>query len=294
MPSLFRRRPSLALRVILAALAALLLLFVDQRGAALEPLRGVALTLLHPLQQAVDLPFRAWSWGADSLRERHALREEILALREDRRYLRLQVQTLAAVQAENQRLRALVDSVVRTPQPLRVLIASTVRVSLDPYVGQVQIDKGVMHGVFIGQPVLDADGVIGQVLHVAAQTSQVLLITDARHAIPVKSIRSGVRAIASGRGPPGALDLPFLPNHVDIEVGDVLVTSGLDDVFPPNLPVAMVSTVNRIGEGEFAEVQATPSGHLDRIQEVLLVWPPEAAVEPPVDPSAGPADSPVQ
>ncbi len=294
MPSLFRRRPSLALRVLLAALAALLLLFIDQRGATLEPLRGAALTLLHPLQQALDLPFRAWSWGADSLRDRQALREEILALREDRRYLRLQVQTLAAVQAENQRLRALVDSVVRTPQPLRVLIASTVRVSLDPYIGQVQVDKGLMHGVFAGQPVLDADGVIGQVLHVAAQTSQVLLITDARHAIPVKSIRSGVRAIASGRGPPGALDLPFLPNHVDIEVGDVLVTSGLDDVFPPNLPVALVTAVNRIGEGEFAEVQATPSGHLDRIQEVLLVWPPEAAVEPPVGPGAEPADPPVQ
>ncbi len=134
--------------------------------------------------------------------------------------------------------------------------------------------------MFTGQPVLDADGVVGQVLHVAAQTSQVLLITDARHAIPVKSVRSGVRAIAMGRGPIGALDLPYLPNHVDLEVGDVLVTSGLDDVFPPDLPVAVVSSVNRIGEGEFAEIQATPRGRLDRIQEVLLVWPPAASPAP--------------
>jgi rod shape-determining protein MreC len=213
----------------------------------------------------------------------------------------LRAQTLDALQAENQRLRALLDSLTRTPQPLRALIASTVKVGLDPYIGQIEIDKGSLQGVFVGQPVLDADGVVGQVLHVAAQTSQVLLITDSRHAIPVKSVRSGVRAIAVGRGPIGALDVPFLPNHVDLEVGDTLVTSGLDDVFPPDLPVATVSRVNRIGEGEFAEVQATPTGRLDRIQELLLVWPPAqaepTAPEPVPDAAATapipPRDAPV-
>ncbi len=278
MPSLFRRRPSLALRLLLAALVALVLLVVDQRGPRLVPLRGALLTVLHPLQQVVDLPFRTWDWAADNLRERRALRAELTALRSENLRLHLQVQTLDALQAENRRLQALLDSLAQTPQPLRALIASTVKVGLDPYVGQIQIDKGALQGVFVGQPVLDADGVVGQVLHVAAQTSQVLLITDARHAIPVKAVRSGVRAIAVGRGPAGALDLPFLPNHVDLEVGDALVTSGLDDVFPADLPVATVSSVNRVGEGEFAEVQATPRGRLDRIQEVLLVWPPEPAV----------------
>lgn len=278
MPSLFRRRPSLALRLLLAVLLALVLLVVDQRGPRLVPLRGALLTVLHPLQQVVDLPFRAWDWAVDNLRERRALRAELTALRAQNLRLHLQVQTLDALQAENRRLQALLDSLAQTPQPLRALIASTVKVGLDPYIGQIQIDKGALQGVFVGQPVLDADGVVGQVLHVAAQTSQVLLITDARHAIPVKAVRSGVRAIAVGRGPAGALDLPFLPNHVDLEVGDVLVTSGLDDVFPADLPVATVSSVNRVGEGEFAEVQATPRGRLDRIQEVLLVWPPEPAV----------------
>jgi rod shape-determining protein MreC len=278
MPSLFRRRPSLALRLLLAVLVALVLLVVDQRGPRLVPLRGALLTVLHPLQQVVDLPFRAWDWAADNLRERRALRAELTALRAENLRLHLQVQTLDALQAENRRLQALLDSLAQTPQPLRALIASTVKVGLDPYVGQIQVDKGALQGVFVGQPVLDAGGVVGQVLHVAAQTSQVLLITDARHAIPVKAVRSGVRAIAVGRGPAGALDLPFLPNHVDLEVGDALVTSGLDDVFPADLPVATVSSVNRVGEGEFAEVQATPRGRLDRIQEVLLVWPPEPAV----------------
>lgn len=278
MPSLFRRRPSLALRLLLAVLVALVLLVVDQRGPRLVPLRGALLTMLHPLQQVVDLPFRAWDWAAANLRERRVLRAELTALRVENLRLHLQVQTLDALQAENRRLQALLDSLARTPQPLRALIASTVKVGLDPYVGQIQIDKGALQGVFVGQPVLDADGVVGQVLHVAAQTSQVLLITDARHAIPVKAVRSGVRAIAVGRGPAGALDLPFLPNHVDLEVGDALVTSGLDDVFPADLPVATVSSVNRVGEGEFAEVQATPRGRLDRIQEVLLVWPPEPVV----------------
>lgn len=278
MPSLFRRRPSLALRLLLAVLVALVLLVVDQRGPRLVPLRGALLTMLHPLQQVVDLPFRAWDWAAANLRERRVLRAELTALRVENLRLHLQVQTLDALQAENRRLQALLDSLAQTPQPLRALIASTVKVGLDPYVGQIQIDKGALQGVFVGQPVLDADGVVGQVLHVAAQTSQVLLITDARHAIPVKAVRSGVRAIAVGRGPAGALDLPFLPNHVDLEVGDALVTSGLDDVFPADLPVATVSSVNRVGEGEFAEVQATPRGRLDRIQEVLLVWPPEPVV----------------
>lgn len=280
MPSLFRRRPSVALRLLLAVLAALVLLFLDQRGPRLVPLRGTLLTILHPVQQAIDLPFRAWAWGTDNLRERAALRTETAALREQNLRLRLRVQTLDALQAENRRLQALLDSLTRTRQPLRALIASTVKVGLDPYIGQIQIDKGSLQGVFVGQPVLDADGVVGQVLHVAAQTSQVLLITDTRHAIPVKSIRSGVRAIAVGGGPIGALDLPYLPNHVDLEVGDTLVTSGLDDIFPPDLPVAVVSSVNRIGEGEFAEVQATPRGRLDRIQEVLLVWPPAASPAP--------------
>ena len=292
MPSLFRRRPSLALRLLLATLAALLLLFLDQRGPRLVPLRSALLTVLHPVQQAIDLPFRAWAWGTDNLRERAVLRAQTATLREQNLRLHLQVQTLDALQAENRRLRALLDSLAHTQQPLRALIAGTVKVGLDPYIGQIQIDKGSLQGVFIGQPVLDADGVVGQVQHVAAQTSQVLLITDSRHAIPVKSVRSGVRAIAVGRGPIGALDLPYLPNHVDMEVGDALVTSGLDDVFPPDLPVAAVSSVNRVGEGEFAEVQATPRGRVDRIQEVLLVWP--AAQLAPADPAAAtaPASAP--
>ena len=290
MPSLFRRRPSVALRLLLAVLAALMLLFLDQRGPRLVPLRGALLTVLHPVQQLIDLPFRAWAWGTANLRERAALRAETSALREQNLRLRLRVQTLDALQAENRRLQALLDSLARTPQPLRALIASTVKIGLDPYIGQIQIDKGSLQGVFTGQPVLDADGVVGQVLHVAAQTSQVLLITDARHAIPVKSVRSGVRAIAMGRGPTGALDLPYLPNHVDLEVGDALVTSGLDDVFPPDLPVAVVSSVNRFGEGEFAEIQATPRGRLDRIQEVLLVWPPAASPAP----ASAAGDSPPQ
>ena len=291
MPSLFRRRPSLALRLLLATLVALLLLFLDQRGPRLVPLRSALLTVLHPVQQAVDLPFRLWAWGTDNLRERATLRDQTAALREENLLLKLRLQTLDAAQAENQRLRALLDSLARTPQPLRALIASTVKVGLDPYIGQVEIDKGSLQGVFIGQPVLDADGVVGQVLHVAVQTSQVLLITDSRHAIPVKSVRSGVRAIATGRGPVGALDLPYLPNHVDLEVGDALVTSGLDDVFPADLPVATVSSINRVGEGEFAEVQATPRGRLDRIQELLLVWPP-AKPPPTSDPAEGAGNLP--
>lgn len=282
MDRMFRRRPSLTTRAVLAALVCLAALVLERRTQELEAVRAGLLTAVHPLQQAVDAPFVAGRFVVDQLRLGARLRADQARLEAENRDLRLRLLTLGALESENRRLAALLDSVQERRVPGRFLVARMMGVGLDPYAGQVQLSRGAAHGVYAGQPVLDARGVLGQVTHVAVYTSQALLITDPRAAVPVKSMRSGVRAIAVGTGPLGALMLPYLPAHVDVEVGDLLVTSGLDGSFPPDYPVARVTEVGRDSGDEFARIRAQPLGYTDRIQEVLLVWPK------PMPPEIGP------
>ena len=277
MERLFRRRPSLTTRAVLAALVCVAALVLERRSAEMETVRAGLLSAAHPLQRLVDAPFVAGRWLGDALRTTADLRDQTSRLEAENRDLRLRLLTLDALSTENERLAALLDSVQERRVPGRFLVARMMAVGLDPYAGQVQLSHGARQGVYAGQPVLDARGVLGQVTHVAPFTSQALLITDPRAAVPVKSMRSGVRAIAIGTGPLGALSLPYLPAHVDIEVGDLLVTSGLDATFPPDYPVATVTEVARESGDEFARIRAQPLGYTDRIQEVLLVWPDKPA-----------------
>jgi len=175
-----------------------------------------------------------------------------------------------ALEAENMRMRNLLDSSFKIGD--RVLIAELVAVDLDPYRQQVLINKGTSSGVYEGQPVLDANAVMGQVTHVNPLTATVLLITDARHALPVQVNRNGLRTVALGTGRINVLELPHLPNNADISVGDLLITSGLGGHFPPGYPVAEVTSVVREPGQPFAVVEARPMAHLDRTREALLVW----------------------
>ena len=146
-------------------------------------------------------------------------------------------------------------------------------VNLDPYKHQIVINKGELNQTYPGQPLLDADGVMGQVVHVGPYTSTAVLITDTSHAIPVQVNRNGLRTIALGSGTINRLELPYLPNNSDILVGDLLITSGLGGRFPPGYPVATVSTIEQDPGQAFARITATPMAKLDRSREVLLVWP---------------------
>ena len=168
------------------------------------------------------------------------------------------------------RLRDLVSSSFKIGD--RVLIAELESVDLDPYRQQVMINKGSSSGVFVGQPALDANAVMGQVIRVTPGTATVLMITDAEHALPVQVNRNGLRTIAEGTGFIDRLQLRHLPNNADIREGDLLVTSGLGGHFPPGYPVARVSEVRHEPGKPFATVIATPSAHLERTREVLLVW----------------------
>jgi rod shape-determining protein MreC len=237
------------------------------------------------VQRAVDLPFRATDWVSNSFADRSKLREENLQLTARLRLANLQLQRFAALEEENRRLRDMREDTSGIAD--KVLVAEILNVNLDPFRHRVLLDKGASDGVFRGQAVLDGEGIFGQVTVVNQKTAEVILISDAEHAIPVQSNRSGVRTIAVGAGDLNKLVLPFVTLESDLKEGDLLLSSGMGGVFPAGYPVAKVTKVKRTGGGTFATVEARPTAQLDRAREVLLVWFKERPMDAFV-----PADTP--
>jgi rod shape-determining protein MreC len=167
------------------------------------------------------------------------------------------------------------------------------RVDLDPLRQRVIINRGTTDGAFKGQPILDATGVFGQIARAGAYSSEVILISDIEHAIPVQVNRNGLRTIAVGTGDPSRLSLPFLAANVDIEVGDLLVSSGLGGAFPSGYPVGTVTSVNAQAIQTMAEISAKPAAALDRDREVLMVWLKTPAPDSAAD-AAGKSSAPVE
>ncbi len=267
----------------------LVMMTLDHRQDYLERVRAAVATLLYPIQALIHLPVSAGSWLGENLASREALLEENARLRTQNAILRGQLQKLIALELENMRLRKLLDSSQRVGE--RVLVAELMAVDLDPFTRQVMINKGSLNDVYRGQPVLDAEGVFGQVIHVAPLSSVVLLVSDPAHALPVQVARNGLRAIAEGTGDDTRLALRHIPNNADIREGDLLITSGLGGVFPSGYPVARVSEVRPDSTQPYATVIATPLAHLNRAREVLLVWPDDPRSdlpEPVAEEEAGP------
>ncbi len=253
------------------------MMVMDHRQQHMENVRSVLTTAIYPIQYVINLPAGIGEWLTDSLSSRQTLLDQNNRLRSQQFLYDTQLQKLDALAAENMRLRALLDSSIKVND--RVLIAELLSVDMRPFSQQLVISKGSRNGVYRGQPILDASGILGQVMHVSPFNSTAMLITDPSHALPVQVNRSGQRAIAMGTGESNRLELPHLPNNADIEVGDLLVTSGLGGRFPPGYPAARVTVVTRNPGQPFAEVQAEPTGKLESAREVLLVWnnPPESA-----------------
>lgn len=268
---------------MIAVLVSITLAVLDHRYQHLESLRALLSLFAYPLQNLSSLPIEASSAVVDVLDSKEDIARRNEQLRRENLMLLARLQQMAALESENMRLRDLVGSSLRIGE--RALIAELVAVDLDPYRHHVVINKGTLAGAFVGQPVLDAHAVMGQVEHVNPLSSTVVLITDANHALPVQVLRNGLRAIAYGTGRIDQLELPHLPYNADIRMGDRLVTSGLAGPFPPGYPVATVSDVHREPGQAFPTVLATPSANLDRSREALLVW--SLAPEPPI-PSADP------
>lgn len=255
---------------MVAGLLSLSLMVLDHRFNTLESLRSTLSVVLYPIQYLASLPTLLSESASEAITSRDQLEEERGKLHADNLLLLARLQKFEALEAENMRLRALLDSSFKVGD--RVLIAELMSVEQDPFRQVVLINKGKTSGLFKGQPVLDANAVVGQVTHINPFTASVLLITDATHALPVQVNRNGLRTIALGTGLINQLELPHLPNNADIEVGDLLETSGLGGRFPPGYPVAQVVAVEREPGRPFASVIAETTAHLDRVREVLMVW----------------------
>ena len=244
---------------------------MDHKYKSLESLRAGLSVIVYPIQLSIELPGAISDWFSESLSSRRTLQEENDSLRTQQLMQEIQLQKLAALEAENIRLRELLDSSFKVGE--KVLIAELLSVNLDPYKHQVVINKGEASDVYPGQPLLDARGVMGQVVHAGPYTSTAMLITDTSHAIPIQVNRNGLRSIALGSGTINRLELPYIPNNADIQPGDLLITSGLGGRFPPGYPVAEVSAIQHDPGHAFSRVVATPLAELNRSREVLLVWP---------------------
>jgi rod shape-determining protein MreC len=268
------RIPALGIRVLVCIALSILLMGVDHEQDHLRTVRKAISAAVYPLQIVVDAPFRLWNWLAESTADRNALQLQVARLEAERLLTRAELLQLTALRAENDRLRALLDARPRSRDEIRV--AEIMAVDANPYRHNIVIDIGERDGVYAGQAIVDADGVIGQVLEVGLFTSQAILISDPSHALPVEVSRNGLRTIANGTGEFDRLDLPFLPNNADIRPGDVLVTSGLGGAFPAGYPVATVDSVNRVPQAPFADVTAVPSSALDQVREVMLIWAGDA------------------
>ena len=264
------------MRVIALMLVSILLMYFDQRQNHLDTVRRAIGVAVYPLQLIVDAPVRFWEWLGESTTSRNDLQLEVGRLKAERLLTNARLQRLAALEAENARLRALLDA--RNTVRDEVRVAEIMAVDANPYRHNLVIDVGSRDGVYDGQALVDADGVVGQVIETGVMTSEALLISDTDHALPVEVNRNGLRTIAVGTGEIDQLELPFLPNNADIRIGDLLVTSGLGGAFPAGYPVAVVSSVTRIPQEPFADVTAEPSAALDQVREVMLVWStPEVA-----------------
>lgn len=247
------------------------MMVADHRTRAMQPVRGLLSTLVYPFQAAVTLPLEGIGSLLEGFRSRKALSEENARLRDRQMVLRAQLQKYSALESENRHLRQLLDSSFRIGE--RLLVAELLSVDADPFSRYITIERGSLHDVFEGQPLLDADGVVGQISHVSPLTGTAILITDPSHALPVSIVRNGLRAVALGTGSSNRLELPFIPNSEDVRIGDRVVTSGLGGRFPAGYPVGTVVAVDYDPREPFARIDVEPSAHPERSNRFLLVWP---------------------
>lgn len=251
-------------------------LFVFRDHPRLSPVRALAVDATAAVYLVATAPADAWDSAAEYLQSRAALREENARLRQENLVLKGQSQRLAAVAAENARYRALLNSaeLIETD----VMMAEIISVTADPARHLLVLDKGRNEGAFLGQPLLGADGLMGQVVMLGDVTSRAMLITDSTHAVPVQVARNGVRGLAEGTGDLDKLIVRHVAATTDIRVGDILVTSGLGGRFPAGYPVAEVAAIETESGAAFALVVARPLAQLDRGRHVMLAMKLENAL----------------
>ncbi|QVN04437.1 rod shape-determining protein MreC [Pseudomonas rhodesiae] len=270
MKPLFAKGPSLGVRLLVLVVLSVALMVVDARFALLKPLRSQMSLVLMQTYWITDLPQRLYQGVASQFGSRTELVAENEKLKTENLLLQGRMQKLAALTEQNVRLRELLNSSALVNE--KVEVAELIGMDPNPFTHRIIINKGERDGVVLGQPVLDARGLMGQVVELMPYTSRVLLLTDTTHSIPVQVNRNGLRAIASGTGNPERLELRHVADTADIKEGDLLVSSGLGQRFPAGYPVATVKEVIHDSGQPFAIVRAVPTAALNRSRYLLLVF----------------------
>jgi len=277
--------------MVVICLVSIALMVLDNRNQAMQSVRSLLATAVYPIRVLIDTPSSIGNWLGESMSTRDTLMTQNRQLMDRILVQSAHLQRMAALEAENARLRALLDSTEKVAD--RVLIAEIMSVDMNPFRHKIVVNKGSSDGVYVGQAMIDAQGVIGQITRDQIYSAEALLITDVDHALPVELLRNQLRTIAMGTGDMERLSLPFLPRNADVIEGDLLVTSGLGGTFPPGYPVGTVEEVTSDAGERFLRIRAMPAARLNRIREVLLIWPePTAGSAAEIDPSIDPATRP--
>jgi rod shape-determining protein MreC len=268
--SLGGRGPSFGFRFFCYAVISVLLMFWDKRGGWLDTARYGLQAAIYPLQLAVNSPSAAWRWLEETFTTREKLQAEVDLLRNQLRDQQLLTLRQAALAQENATLRGLNTALPEVIE--KRLVGEVISVEVSTLRQRLLVNRGGNDGIYKSQPVVTGTGVLGQVFRTGPFSSEIILLTDAEHALPVQVLRSGVRTIALGTGRATALELPYVPQNYDVQVGDVLVTSGLGRVFPFGLPVARVTKVDRDPTQPLASIHAVPMANIESDREVLFIW----------------------
>lgn len=282
-PPLFKQGAPARVKVTVFAFISILLLMVDSRIHALATVRQVAGAALYPFQMAALVPRDLLSGAGNYFASVTDLQREVRDLKTQQIASARALQQAELQRAENDQLRKLMGA--RDNVPVQTMLTEILYDARDSSTRKVIVDRGTRQGMAVGLPVIDNAGVVGQVTRVFLLTSEVTLLTDKEQAIPVQVLRNGVRSVAYGRGQSGQLDLRFVAPNADIQVGDVLVTSGMDGVYPAGLAVAKVVQVEGAATGAFGRVVCQPLAGINRHRQLLVLMslpdmPPRPADDP--------------
>ncbi len=283
-PPFFRQGPTALTKLVVFSALALLMMVADTRFQITQPVRAVFATVLHFPQRWLALPVQAWSGAQEYFSGMQQARSAEEAARSDLMLQAERAMRVEQLENENTRLRALLQ--LRPALRARSMAAQVLYDAPDPYSRKVIIDQGSTHGVVIASPVINEAGVLGQVTRVYPLSSEVTLLTDKDAAIPVLNTRTQARSAAFGGGAShaGALELRFIAGNADVQVGDLLSTSGVDGVYPQGLPVARVASVDRKQDAGFARILLAPVALADSVRHVLVLEPTGAQLPPPPEP----------
>ena len=270
MKLLFSKRSPLSVQLFTSLALALVLIVLDINYRPFKEIRYYLDTLISPLYYVSNAPKSSFDSLYEMSKTRETLINENTNLHADLLQQKNDLLLLEHLKHENDRLRELLGSPLRHDE--QKMAAQVLLIDTDPYIYQFVVNKGKQDGVYVGQPVVDEKGIVGQIYETAQSTSRAILLCDYQHAIPVQVLRNDIGMVAVGNGCSNDLTLEFMPNNVDIKVGDILVTSGLDGRFPEGYPVAVVSSVKLDITDSTPIISATPTADLKRLRYLLLLW----------------------